>query len=612
MRRKIERVAGHAAARHRACLGVLGALVAALAVVLVATPAWAATTTTITATGSNGVTTGEATASVGSGNGSIVIHLPTPEAGATSSYNYKVYKVFNASIPASAVRGNTQTAYTSFTLVNGNTTVPNITTNGNKFVMDDAGNVYYGTVSDSQTTGDGSFAITVGGQTRYLEVKTGEMTADEASAANAAIRAYLNLSDSDNTNDATPAADVNVARTFSTLKITGLDYGYYYLTTDAGTSIALTSTNPTGEIQSKNDVPSIDKKITKVDDGAASDATTLGSVQSGGKNAIAEVGSTVHYESTIDVKKGAVGYVFKDLMESSLSLNASSIAVQTKIGDGNATTVDASQSSSNTTYVADTTAAENDYTFKITFADSFIQNLENELDKSNIDSVKIIVTYTATVTSDALQEDPATNSATISYGNDQQFTSTPSTTNVYNALLQVKKYACDGNGNATTTAVPGAGFVLARGAGTDESPYTYYKYAPASGSTPAKVEWVSDINKATELYSDNAGTVKSDALSEGFEGLYDGTYTLIEKTVPAGYNKAENQTITINGATGEGALTTANLKKSTNVYDRAGTALPTTGGIGTTVFHVVGGAVVAGAVAYAIYAARRKKNAASE
>ena len=73
-----------------------------------------------------------------------------------------------------------------------------------------------------------------------------------------------------------------------------------------------------------------------------------------------------------------------------------------------------------------------------------------------------------------------------------------------------------------------------------------------------------------------------------FTGLANGTYTLVEKTVPAGYNKAADSTFTIEA----GDYTKQNLEQASTVINKAGTELPSTGGMGTTLFYVVGGILV--------------------
>ena len=88
-----------------------------------------------------------------------------------------------------------------------------------------------------------------------------------------------------------------------------------------------------------------------------------------------------------------------------------------------------------------------------------------------------------------------------------------------------------------------------------------------------------------------------------FTGLCDGTYTLVEKTVPAGYNGAADVDITIAGRN----FTAENLIQSATVVNKEGPALPSTGGIGTTIFYIVGSVLL---LAAAIVLIARRRTAA--
>ena len=106
-----------------------------------------------------------------------------------------------------------------------------------------------------------------------------------------------------------------------------------------------------------------------------------------------------------------------------------------------------------------------------------------------------------------------------------------------------------------------------------------------------------------------------------FRGLGAGTYTLTEVVTPDGYNTAAPITFTIKievpgaittgqenatysvesitpGGTGitlkDGSATTGIYE--TNVIDKSGSTLPSTGGMGTTLFYVLGGVLLAAAV----------------
>ena len=117
-----------------------------------------------------------------------------------------------------------------------------------------------------------------------------------------------------------------------------------------------------------------------------------------------------------------------------------------------------------------------------------------------------------------------------------------------------------------------------------------------------------------------------------FSGLDDGDYILTETVTPEGYNTIDPITFTVtashdvewttkdrkdvltslSGETASGKITfTASENNSgelvTNVVNKKGSTLPSTGGIGTTIFYVVGGILMIGA-AVLLITKRRAEN----
>ena len=380
-----------------------------------------------------------------------------------------------------------------------------------------------------KTTAPAGFTVDTAGNVTYSGTST---TGGLTEADIAAIAAYV-------------ASDSPVATVTSTggadAVATGLANGYYYITTTTGTVVTIDYTNPSATVDDKNIIPGVDKKI-----------TGERSYEADGKKALAQVGTQVEFTATITVGKGQIGYEFNDTMTSGLTYVADSLTV---------TGIPA----------AGYTATASGQSIKVEFDDDEIAKLAQ--------GAEIVLTYKATITENALNDDPEKNTATISYGNNGQYTSEPSVTEVYNAQFTVTKQ--DGNNQP----LAGAGFVIAN------ADNKYYKL------DNGVVTWVDSIEDADEHVSDAQGAVAA------FTGLANGTYTLVEKTVPAGYNKAADQNFTV----AEHDYTATNLEQTATAINTAGSVLPSTGGIGTTIFYIIGAILVIGAGV--VLVTRRRMNA---
>ena len=106
----------------------------------------------------------------------------------------------------------------------------------------------------------------------------------------------------------------------------------------------------------------------------------------------------------------------------------------------------------------------------------------------------------------------------------------------------------------------------------------------------------------TETKTDVVGTVKADG-TVTFKGLGAGEYTITEtKTLP-GYNTIDPITFTLTFNAETKTFASNNDKVTvgtdnmldTSIVNQKGSLLPSTGGIGTTIFYVVGGILVIGA-----------------
>lgn len=327
--------------------------------------------------------------------------------------------------------------------------------------------------------------------------------------------------------------------------VSGLDLGYYFVASASGALCNLTTTNPTVTIHDKNDMP-FEK---------TADATDV------------EVGQIVTYtiKGKVPDTTGFDKYTYEitDTMSDGLTFNRNSLAV--KVGSADVT---ADTDKCEITYDAEN--APN--TFKVSIT---VKNCKVGDD--------IVVTYNATVNEKAIAV-VSENKAELTYSNnpadsESKTTTPPEIVKVYSAKIVIDKYEA----GKEDTKLPNAQFVLYKEVTSETGKSTvYYKW----NDTDKKVEWVADMTAADVVKTDDDGAAY-------FKGLDNGDYYLVETKAPDGYNQlTEPHKVTVAGSITDTTKLTAIAK----VANSTGTELPSTGGMGTTVFYVLGFALVMGAV----------------
>ena len=346
------------------------------------------------------------------------------------------------------------------------------------------------------------------------------------------------------------------------VSFSNLSLGYYLLDTSLGTLCSLDTTNPAAILREKNDSPTIEKKV-KENDNWDTDSN-------------AKIGDEVEYQVTIHAKKGAENYVLTDTMDNGLTFNNNIVV---KAGTNNLEL--------NKDYTVKTDGIKN--TFELTFTKTYLDNLtENTTD--------IVVTYSATINEKAVVANAANrNTAKLKYGNNSE--TVPSQTNTYTYKFDLVKI--DGT---TKKLLSNVEFKL---------------YEAATGSVDGEYKVSGDPIKFVK--TDNTYRVAEDATAEGvtdtivttdsgkvtIEGLDKKIYYLSETKPLDGYNKP-NGAFSVDLTSGNLVTTTTigketvvngeNAQKAKVIENNTGAVLPSTGGMGTTVFYVVGGGLMAVAV----------------
>lgn len=404
-----------------------------------------------------------------------------------------------------------------------------------------------------------------------------------------------------------------------------LGAGYYLVvdTTDTddkedakNLSLLQMTNKGTFDIANKTDIPKVEKKVQEEDypTYGTTDAETgvTGYPLTNGYNDVADydIGDAVPFEligtmpSTL-ADYDSYNYIFHDTLSAGLTFKDDARVYLVNKG----VKTEVSEFSITSVVNADGTTA-------ITVSCDNVKNIANVTKDS-----MFVVEYTAELNKDAeigLEGNP--NEVYLEYSNNPnkigEGENGTGKTKIDKVI--VFTYELDGtkvDGEDTTKVLKDAIFVLQR-----SSDDMYYVV-----DSEGNVSWTADENSATELKSDKNGNFNA-------RGIEDGEYKLYEKVAPTGYNKladpivltvaaaTENGqtwagdpkaaltalTITIDDKTADGDLDDGIVE--VEVKNNKGSELPETGGIGTTVFYIVGSVLVLGAAVLLITKKRMGSN----
>ncbi len=378
---------------------------------------------------------------------------------------------------------------------------------------------------------------------------------------------------------ATVKATAKIESDGSALHFTGLAYGYYVVTTTQGDQlISVDSTKPNAAIVDKNS--STPRDLTKT---ASSKDVSIGDTVT-----YTVRFKTSNYDGAGEDAKKIVSYTIEDTLPDFLTdVKVTSIIVD---NDGNNATT------------KDQTTVDAQFVDKKIVID-WCDKATNQFLYDN--GATITITYTAVVTDKAAIDGIGnTNKVTVTWTTEGGVEPGPGKVEdvetIYTYAIALKKVNDKGN------ALPGAVF---------EFPF-YVKSTPDATDGAyiyAGTEAAAGLTNQITTPEDGVIVVK---------GVKAGTYKIKEVTAPAGYNKL-TAPVTVEAAkTGETSThTTVYLDENGKVVDKkdakgtevkvdidniaatavvvvnkAGTELPSTGGMGTTVFYVLGSVLVLGAV----------------
>lgn len=350
-----------------------------------------------------------------------------------------------------------------------------------------------------------------------------------------------------------PGKKVTTKLTFGSLPL-----GYYLVDSSASALCSLNTTNLDATIQEKNGVPSVKKEVQEDSKGNSIDAW--------GNENTADIGQTVNFKTTITAQPGAQSYVLHDKMSEGLTFDKiDSVKV------GNITL------GVNTDYeVTDSKNTGDGCAFHITFTSTYCESIKNE--------TNIVVSYSAILNDKAkIKTDENKNETWLKYGDDKESNKDFTITKTFE--IPVFKYTKKG---ADEKALEGAEFELYRDAKCTTNQIKFIKTGIDNKYDCYRIAIDPETGSVEKITTSADGKFK-------ISGLDADTYYLKEVTAPAGYNKLKDPLMIVidkNGdikvGTGSTAVTEVKVENNT------GSLLPSTGGMGTTLFYIFGAILVIG------------------
>lgn len=396
--------------------------------------------------------------------------------------------------------------------------------------------------------------------------------------------------------------------------------GYYILidTTNLSGQDDANSTNVVqvvGEnitVTPKTVKPTVDKEVYDNDDGSE-----FGDNNGWGETADHQIGESFQFRLTAEIPADAnmdaystYQVVFQDTMSDGVTFESiESVTINDeKMDDGDYTsTAEADQEGGN---------------WSLTIA-----NIKDHVTGSLSAGVEIEVIYNAHLNENAVVNTPGESGSTTNENNVYlQYSNNPNGNGLGQTALdsvwvftyEMPNQKVDGSNN--NAPLEGAGFTLYSSA--NEA----IRVVPESTQGEYRVAQIERYDNGTPVYEEGAVTEMTSAKANQEEatpatfnisGLDAGTYTLKETKTPGGYNTCADVTIVISANHSESAegVATTTLSMTQNgsstttntIVNESGTILPETGGIGTIIFYVAGGALMVVAVTLLVTRRRAQK-----
>jgi fimbrial isopeptide formation D2 family protein/LPXTG-motif cell wall-anchored protein len=354
------------------------------------------------------------------------------------------------------------------------------------------------------------------------------------------------------------------------LQLGTVDYGYYFITSTLGGTVTVSSVNPDAVVIDKNQKPGWDPDPENPDDpDTGKFVSATGGAGSYDKSSTAGINDTAYFKIAAHVpayagKTQVKDYTFTDTLGDGFTYNNDMAVTIEGVTLTAGTDYEVTQSGQTITAVIHASAIKN-YPTDAHVVMTYSTTVDKDAEYMNVNTVNMDWSYLTTPEGDEPEPPQDTETTTYVYG--------------FN-LVKVDK--------GTGQKIDGAEFTLLD---ADKK-----EIAVVSENGKYRVATAGETGEVIK-----AGDVK-------IFGLDEGTYYLLETKQPDGYNMLTEPYQFVLSASdnydSDGISVTP-----VKVENSAGTTLPETGGIGTTIFYIVGGTLMIGAIVLLV---TKKKMSASK